>query len=59
MTTHTTRMRLSDYDATSAIHAPDHRVSTEVAVIQLMEKYDFDLAELKASLMGMTLIQLF
>ena len=30
-----------------------------VAVIQLMEDYDFDLRALKASLMGMTLVQLF
>jgi hypothetical protein len=63
MATQPKRIRLSDYDAmakvTSAIHDPDDWVSTEVAVIQLMEKYDFDLAALKVSLIGMTLFQLF
>ena len=44
---------------TSAIHASEDPVSAEVAVIQLMEDYDFDLRALKASLMGMTLVQLF
>lgn len=40
---------------TSAIHASEDPVSAEVAVIQLMEKYDFDLEALKASLMGMSM----
>lgn len=59
MTTRTKRTQLTQGVAmatvTSAIHASEDPVSAEVAVIQLMEKYDFDLEALKASLMGMSM----
>jgi hypothetical protein len=44
---------------TAAVRALDDPVSVELAVIKLMENFDFNLGELRAGLLGMSVVQSF